>query len=154
MGASVRTAYVVVVLLLLACWGPPLSAQSPNPVPFINDPLVPTSAAPGGPGFTLTLNWHRLCFGFGGQLERNSAHNSLRKQFPADRHRSRREYRRCGYRSHCSIQSGARWRHFQRRLLLDHQPGLLTGFHLVPNRFLFPRAFIELVPTGNRRLQR
>jgi hypothetical protein len=56
MGASVRTAYVVVVLLLLACWGPPLSAQSPNPVPFINDPLVPTSAAPGGPGFTLTLN--------------------------------------------------------------------------------------------------
>ena len=26
------------------------------PVPFINQPLVPTSAAPGGPGFTLTVN--------------------------------------------------------------------------------------------------
>jgi hypothetical protein len=33
-----------------------LSAQSPNPVPFINDPLVPTSVAPGGARFTLTVN--------------------------------------------------------------------------------------------------
>jgi hypothetical protein len=30
-------------------------AQS-NPIPFIDQPLVPASAAPGGPGFTLTLN--------------------------------------------------------------------------------------------------
>jgi hypothetical protein len=30
-------------------------AQS-NPVPLINQPLVPTSAAPGGSGFTLTVN--------------------------------------------------------------------------------------------------
>jgi len=30
-------------------------AQS-NPVPFVNQPLVPTSVAPGGPGFTLTVN--------------------------------------------------------------------------------------------------
>src|ERR1700730_661820 len=35
----------------------PLSAQGPrNPIPLLNDPLVPTSAAPGGPGFTLTVN--------------------------------------------------------------------------------------------------
>jgi len=27
-----------------------------NPVPFIDQPLVPMSAAPGGPGFTLTVN--------------------------------------------------------------------------------------------------
>jgi uncharacterized protein (DUF2141 family) len=32
-----------------------LSAQS-NPVPLVDLPLVPTSVAPGGPGFTLTLN--------------------------------------------------------------------------------------------------
>jgi hypothetical protein len=30
-------------------------AQS-NPVPFINQPLVPTAVAPGGPSFTLTVN--------------------------------------------------------------------------------------------------
>jgi hypothetical protein len=28
----------------------------PNPAPFLNIPLVPESAAPGSPGFTLTLN--------------------------------------------------------------------------------------------------
>src|SRR5579872_6976484 len=32
-----------------------LIAQS-NPVPFVNQPLVPASIAPGGPGFTLTVN--------------------------------------------------------------------------------------------------
>ena len=30
-------------------------AQS-NPVPFVDQPLVPMSAAPGGSGFTLTVN--------------------------------------------------------------------------------------------------
>lgn len=30
-------------------------AQS-NPVPFVNQPLVPTTTAPGGPSFTLTVN--------------------------------------------------------------------------------------------------
>ena len=55
MGASVRTACVVIALLALAC-GLPLSGQSPNPVPLINNPLVPTSVAPGGAGFTLTVN--------------------------------------------------------------------------------------------------
>lgn len=33
-----------------------LLAQTPNPVPFITQPLIPASAAPGGPGFTLTVN--------------------------------------------------------------------------------------------------
>jgi hypothetical protein len=56
MGASVRTACVVIALLALACGGLPLSGQSPNPVPLINNPLSPTSVAPGGPGFTLTVN--------------------------------------------------------------------------------------------------
>jgi hypothetical protein len=56
MGASVRTACVVIALLALACCGLPLSGQTPNPVPLINTPLVPISVAPGGAGFTLTLN--------------------------------------------------------------------------------------------------
>jgi len=30
-------------------------AQS-NPVPLVNQPLVPTAIAPGGPSFTLTVN--------------------------------------------------------------------------------------------------
>jgi len=56
MGASVRTASVVIALLALASCGLPLSGQSPNPVPLINDPLVPTSVPPGAAGFTLTVN--------------------------------------------------------------------------------------------------
>jgi archaellum component FlaF (FlaF/FlaG flagellin family) len=56
MGASVRGVFVVIALLALACCGLPLSGQSPNPVPLINNPLSPTSVAPGGPGFTLTVN--------------------------------------------------------------------------------------------------
>jgi FG-GAP-like repeat len=56
MGASVRTACVGIALLALACCGLPLSGQTPNPVPLINNPLSPTSVAPGGPGFTLTVN--------------------------------------------------------------------------------------------------
>jgi hypothetical protein len=56
MRASVRTACVVIALLALACGGQPLSGQTPNPVPLINNPLSPTSVAPGGPGFTLTVN--------------------------------------------------------------------------------------------------
>jgi len=37
-------------------YGPILRAQSPNPVPLINQPLVPDATAPGGPQFTLTVN--------------------------------------------------------------------------------------------------
>jgi hypothetical protein len=33
-----------------------LFGQTPNPVPLINQPLVPLAAAPGGLGFTLTVN--------------------------------------------------------------------------------------------------
>lgn len=40
-----------VLLLSLA-----LSAQSPNPVPLLNQPLLPAVAAPGGSAFTLTVN--------------------------------------------------------------------------------------------------
>ena len=34
----------------------PLFAQSPNPVPLVNQPLVPDAQAPGGSTFTLTVN--------------------------------------------------------------------------------------------------
>ncbi len=30
-------------------------AQTPNPVPYLNQPVLPDSVAPGGPGFTLTV---------------------------------------------------------------------------------------------------
>ena len=32
------------------------AAFAQNPVPFINQPLVPDATAPGGPEFTLTVN--------------------------------------------------------------------------------------------------
>jgi hypothetical protein len=43
----------------LVCMVPILSAAlalAQNSVPFVNQPLVPASAVPGGPGFTLTMN--------------------------------------------------------------------------------------------------
>jgi hypothetical protein len=40
----------IIVLLATALLG-----QS-NPVPFVNQPLIPTAVAPGSPGFTLTVN--------------------------------------------------------------------------------------------------
>lgn len=45
------TLFIAALTVLLAA---PAIAQ--NPVPFINQPLVPDAAAPGGPGFTLTVN--------------------------------------------------------------------------------------------------
>ena len=33
-----------------------LALGASNPVPFVNQPLVPASAQPGGPAFTLTVN--------------------------------------------------------------------------------------------------
>src|SRR5215472_7162657 len=32
-----------------------LTAGTANPVPYVNEPLVPDAVAPGGPAFTLTL---------------------------------------------------------------------------------------------------
>jgi hypothetical protein len=46
--------YSVVVLGLMAAFTLPLKAQT-NPVPLINQPLVPAAMPPGGPGFTLTV---------------------------------------------------------------------------------------------------
>jgi hypothetical protein len=43
------------LFLLLCCVSAAVWAQS-NPVPLVDAPLVPTSAAPGGAGFTLTVN--------------------------------------------------------------------------------------------------
>jgi hypothetical protein len=46
--------HATVLVLFLAALSSPLAAQN-NPVPFINDSLLPSVAAPGGPAFTLTV---------------------------------------------------------------------------------------------------
>lgn len=52
-----RSVCVLLLPLALFCCVLPVFGQgTPNPVPLINDPLVPTSVAPGGAGFTLTVN--------------------------------------------------------------------------------------------------
>src|SRR5580700_5675862 len=52
-----RHVYIALLLVFLFSYVPASSGQSdPHPVPLINDPVVPASAAPGGPGFTLTVN--------------------------------------------------------------------------------------------------
>ena len=53
---SVRVDTIVLVVLAIAMMGVGSHAQSTAPVPLINDPLVPTTVVPGGPGFTLTVN--------------------------------------------------------------------------------------------------
>src|SRR5580692_10784132 len=51
-----------VLMMSLALLGVPVGLigqqkpASPNPVPLINQPLVPDAVAPGGSGFTLTVN--------------------------------------------------------------------------------------------------
>jgi hypothetical protein len=47
-----RSIFVSLVMTVTAA----ISAAQSNPVPFVNQPLVPTSAVPSGAGFTLTVN--------------------------------------------------------------------------------------------------
>src|SRR5215467_4995367 len=47
---------VIVIAVALISLITPAFAAAQNPVPFVNNPLVPTSVAPGGPSFTLTVN--------------------------------------------------------------------------------------------------
>ena len=46
---------VAIFGLVFAAFCSPLAAQN-NPTPYVNNPVVPTATAPGGPGFTLTVN--------------------------------------------------------------------------------------------------
>src|SRR5215831_349073 len=48
-----------------------LAAAQNNPIPFISQPLSPSSAAPGGSGFTLTVNG--TGFATGAQVNWNGA---------------------------------------------------------------------------------
>lgn len=51
LSAVVPVIAVLAVLIVLAA-----TAVAQNPVPFIDQPLVPDATAPGGAGFTLTVN--------------------------------------------------------------------------------------------------
>jgi hypothetical protein len=51
-----RVCNLLLSLLLASCVLPWAARAANNPVPLINTPLVPTSVAPGGAGFTLTVN--------------------------------------------------------------------------------------------------
>jgi hypothetical protein len=52
----VRKAAIVIVLGFVSIVGRSTPLLAANPVPFINQPLVPAAAAPGGNAFTLTVN--------------------------------------------------------------------------------------------------
>jgi len=47
--------FAALLCLSLSFTAIPALGQS-NPVPFVNQPLVPSAVAPGGPDFTLTVN--------------------------------------------------------------------------------------------------
>jgi hypothetical protein len=44
------------IILLSLTLGVTLASAAQNPTPFVNQPLIPASVAPGGAGFTLTIN--------------------------------------------------------------------------------------------------
>ena len=50
-----RAAVVLLGLLGFLSFSPALLLAQ-NPVPFVNQPLVPSAVAPGGPDFALTVN--------------------------------------------------------------------------------------------------
>jgi len=57
LGAAARTIRKRFSSLVLVCLLSGFSsAFAQNPVPFVNQPLVPAAVAPGGPGFTLTVH--------------------------------------------------------------------------------------------------
>src|SRR5581483_93283 len=51
-GVFMKVISLAAALLLTAVY----TLAQTNPVPLLNQPLVPMSTAPGGPGFTLTVN--------------------------------------------------------------------------------------------------
>src|ERR1035437_1680902 len=51
---SASVLFIIVVIAVLTVFAG--SAMAQNPVPFIDQPLVPDATAPGGDGFTLTVN--------------------------------------------------------------------------------------------------
>jgi hypothetical protein len=53
LGGRMKLSYVVCICFVLIS---ALTLAQSNPVPFVNQPLVPMTAAPGGPSFTLTVN--------------------------------------------------------------------------------------------------
>jgi hypothetical protein len=52
----VLSIFAVFVAAILALLGFKPTAWAQNPVPLLSQPLVPEAAAPGGTGFTLTVN--------------------------------------------------------------------------------------------------
>ena len=51
-GTAMAAFFVTSSLMLLSA----ANADAANPVPYVSQPLVPDAAAPGGPGFTLTVS--------------------------------------------------------------------------------------------------
>src|SRR5208337_24410 len=51
-----RASRIIFLLAALLCCGGPFSFAQSNPVPWINQPVVPGSAVPGSTAFNLTVN--------------------------------------------------------------------------------------------------
>lgn len=70
--AVIRTIGKLLGAMVLVCLLSDFSLAVPqNPVPFVNEPLVPGAVAPGGPGFTLAV--HGTGFVSGATVEWNGA---------------------------------------------------------------------------------
>ena len=121
---------ILATATLLATLAATASAQ--NPVPFIDQPLVPDATAPGGPAFTLTVNGAGFVPASVVRLERQPACHDLCKQFATDGENPCLRYRRAVYGVSRSSKSQPWRRHFQHQILLDRISR--------PIRFVRPRG--------------
>ena len=100
--------------------------SSANSVPLINQPLVPDATAPGGPGFTLTVNGTGFVAASMVNWNGSARATSVRQQLTVDGGDS-------GFR-HCGGQHGfghrgeseSRWRPVQRELFPGHHPNVFS----------------------------
>src|SRR6185437_14883454 len=53
--AGTLSPFLAIAIVTLSLIAAPIEALAQNPVPSVNQPLVPASAAPGGPGFSLAV---------------------------------------------------------------------------------------------------
>lgn len=71
-----KVIHFVCVCVVLSCL---FALGQANPVPLVNQPLVPMTAVLGGPAFTLRVNGTDLCAELSSELEWQSARHHLRK---------------------------------------------------------------------------
>ena len=92
------------LVCLFALFAITTAVAQTNPVPWVNQPLVPATLHPGGARFYADSEWYGLRLRFVDQLERHSVDHHLRQQLAIDRDGAGVEHRHCQRSFHHSIE--------------------------------------------------